>query len=474
MFKISKTWLVIIIIIALVVGYSAIKSALKSPTDGLVLEKVTRGNVLQEVSETGSVKATENVSLGFKTVGKVARINVAVGDDVKKGDILAELDVSQILAQLQAARASLDYTANQYNSTLDSAKNDLQNAYNSAQNTLNDAYTKIYNAYTSVVELEGTYFGMNDQESIRVSFAKNDINSKMTAIKQVIDSKSDTDIALSTTYSSLEAVRGDIEIIRAQCESGVYYSRVSATDKASMDTQKAYINTALSSITTAQSGISSYKIALKRAEEKAAGNAGSDTSSQIKQAQANIAALQSQLNDNYIVSPINGKVTNVSIKRGQIVSLAQSAINLLSTDPFEIKVAVYEQDIVNVKVGNDVKIDLVAFPKNAFLGKVLSIDPAETIIDNVVYYEITIDFPDQPEGIRSGMTADITIETNKKDNVLMVPKNVVQNLGGKDLVQVVKNGKIENREIITGLEGNEYYEVLSGLSDGDTIITGKK
>ena len=154
--------------------------------------------------------------------------------------------------------------------------------------------------------------------------------------------------------------------------------------------------------------------------------------------------------------------------------MAQSAINLLSTDPFEIKVAVYEQDIVNVKVGNDVKIDLVAFPKNAFLGKVLSIDPAETIIDNVVYYEITIDFPDQPEGIRSGMTADITIETNKKDNVLMVPKNVVQNLGGKDLVQVVKNGKIENREIITGLEGNEYYEVLSGLSDGDTIITGKK
>ena len=51
------------------------------------------------------------------------------------------------------------------------------------------------------------------------------------------------------------------------------------------------------------------------------------------------------------------------------------------------------------------------------------IDPAEKIVDNVVYYEVTIDFSNQAEGIKSGMTADIVIETNKKDNVLMIPKN---------------------------------------------------
>jgi multidrug efflux pump subunit AcrA (membrane-fusion protein) len=164
----------------------------------------------------------------------------------------------------------------------------------------------------------------------------------------------------------------------------------------------------------------------------------------------------------------------MNIKRGQVVSPSQSAINLLSTEPFQIKAGIYEQDIVNVKVGNDVKINLVAFPKQTFSGKVLSIDPAETIIDNVIYYEVTIEFLNQPDGIRSGMTADIVIETNKKDNVLRIIKNAVVQIDGTETVQVVKSNKIENRTITTGLEGNDYLEVVSGLTEGDELVIGKK
>ncbi|MCX6765109.1 MAG: biotin/lipoyl-binding protein, partial [Candidatus Nealsonbacteria bacterium] len=144
--KISKTWLVIIVIILMIVGYYIAKSVFKNPTDAYVLEKVSKGDVVQEVSETGSVKATENISLGFKSIGKIAKINIAVGDKVKKGDVLAELDSSQISAQLQSARAALNYTANQYDSGVASAKDNLQSAYKSALNVLSDAYTEIYNA----------------------------------------------------------------------------------------------------------------------------------------------------------------------------------------------------------------------------------------------------------------------------------------------------------------------------------------
>ena len=116
----------------------------------------------------------------------------------------------------------------------------------------------------------------------------------------------------------------------------------------------------------------------------------------------------------------------------------------------------------------------MAFPKQTFDGKVLLIDPAETIIDNVVYYEVTIEFPNQPDGIRSGMTSDITIEANKKDNVLRIPKNAVVQIDGTETAQVMKGSKIENRTITAGLEGNDYFEVTSGLTGGDEIITGKK
>ncbi|MCX6720414.1 MAG: efflux RND transporter periplasmic adaptor subunit [Candidatus Staskawiczbacteria bacterium] len=466
--KIKKSWIVIIIIILLLVGYFFIKPLFKSPTDGLVTEKIVKGEVLQEVSETGSVKATEDVGLGFKSIGKVSKINVEVGDKVKKGDILASLDASQVLAQLQSAKSALDYTTSQYDSGVSSARDDLRSAYNSALNVLNDTYTKIYNSYNAVVDLQNTYFLTTDQEGIEVLNSKNDIQKKMSDVKSYLDlvqanSNSAIDSAVSVVLTDLDSIYNDLKIIRAQCDSGIYYNNVSSTSKISIDTQKTNINTAITNLTASQTSISSYKIALQKAED-----------STVEQAQADVDSLQSQLNDNYLASPIDGIITQVNIKKGQVASPTQTAINMLSTEPFQVKVAIYEQDVVNVKVGDATKVNLVAFPKQTFLGKVLSIDPAETIIDNVVYYKVTIEFPNQPDGIKSGMTADITIETNKAENVLRIPKNAVLQTNGTQTVQIAKNGQIQNVTITTGLEGNDYFEVLSGLKEGDEIITGKK
>lgn len=501
-FNISRMWIIIIAIILIIIGYYVVKSFLKSPTEGYITEKITLGEVIQEVSETGSVRATENISLGFKTIGKVGKINVATGDDVKKGDILAELDTAQAYSQLQSARAALEEANTQYNKLIngltkediktyqdavDSASHDLQSKYDDALNTLNDAYIKIYNAYTVVTSVHGSYFNSTDQEGIKVLDGKNNINDNMKNVKIYLDiadqtlAKSDIDSVLSRMLLALSNVYNDLKVIRDQCDSGTYYSSVSSTDKTSLDTQKGYINTALTNVTTAQNNVSSYKIALQKAEDnlslKTAVPRTEDIDiyqAQVRQAQANVDLYESQLSDNYIRSPIDAKVTNINAKKGEVVSTSESVINLLSSEPFQIKVNIYEQDIINVKPDDSVKITLVAFPKEDFYGKVLSVDPAEKIVDNVVYYEVTVEFPDQPEGVRSGMTADIVIRTNKKDNVLRVPKNAVESIDGKDMVQVVKNGKINSTEIVTGLEGDNYVEIVSGLNEGDEIITGKK
>jgi len=494
--KIKKSWLIVGVIILLVTGYFVAKSFLKNPTDSYVTEKVIRGDVLQEISETGSVKATEDFSLGFKTVGKISKIYVATGDNVKKGDVLAKLDSSQVQAQLQNAKSALDVANSQYQKLLngstaadikiyqdavDSAQQDLDSAYASAKNTLDDVYTKIYNAYTKAFSVQDDYFSGSDQQGIKVQDSQKDIEKNMQNIKTYLDAQ-DTDLAISQMLLALDNVYNDLKIIREQCDEGIYYATVSLTDKAALDTQKGYINTAASSVTTAQQNIASYKIALQKAQDNLATKTVQARpediniyKSQADQAQANVNLYQSQLNDYYLYSPTDAKITAVNAKAGETVSVSEPVINLLSSEPFQIKVDIYEQDIVNVKTGDTAKINLVAFPKQTFEGKVLSINPGEKIIDNVVYYEVTIDFPSQPNGVRSGMTADIVIEANKKENVLRLPKNAVQEIDGKDTVEVVANGgKIENREIVAGLEGNDYYEVLSGLSEGETIITGKK
>ncbi len=477
--KISKTWLVIIIIILMVAGYYVAKPFFKSPTEGLIIEKVQRGEVLQEVSETGSVRAAENISLGFKSIGKIANINVAVGDSVKKGDVLAELDSSQLLAQLQSVRAALSYTINQHDSGVALAKDNLQSAYNSVLSVLEDAYTKIYNSYGAVTDLQNTYFTGFDQGArdgktqIKNAFALLELSleeAKTSRLPEKIDS------ALSVGIYSINTVSDALKVIRDTLDEIYYYGRISDSEKTAIDTQKTNINTALTNLTAGQASISSYKIALQKAEDGAvdSGVVGSVSGSQAEQAQANVNALQSQLDDNYLISPINGIITGINIKKGEVVSPSQLVINMLSSEPFQIKAAIYEQDIVNVKVGDDVRINLVAFPKQIFDGKVLLIDPAETIVDNVVYYEVTIEFPDQPDGIKSGMTADVVIEANKKEGVLRIPKNAVVQIGTTETVQIVKDDKIEDHVITTGLEGNEYFEVTSGLSEGEEIITGKQ
>ncbi|MCX6765108.1 MAG: efflux RND transporter periplasmic adaptor subunit, partial [Candidatus Nealsonbacteria bacterium] len=220
------------------------------------------------------------------------------------------------------------------------------------------------NAYSAASDLQSDYFSGSDQEGIKVQDSRNDMQKNISDAKSYLDLAqanldSAIDYAVSQTLTDLDNIYNDLKIIRAQCDSGVYYSGVSSTSKTSIDTQKTNINTALTSLTASQASISSYKIALQKAED-----------STIEQAQANVDALQSQLNDNYLTSPMNGTITEVNVKRGQVVSPSQSVINLLSTEPFQIKVDIYEQDIVNVKVGNSVKINLVAFPNQTFEGKV--------------------------------------------------------------------------------------------------------
>ena len=82
---------------------------------------------------------------------------------------------------------------------------------------------------------------------------------------------------------------------------------------------------------------------------------------------------------------------------------------------------------------------------------------------------MTIDFDSKVNGLKPGMTADITIETAKKTNVLRVPREFVEDVNGKKFVRLYHNGKTEKKEIKAGLEGDNFIEVISGLKEGDKI-----
>ena len=100
----------------------------------------------------------------------------------------------------------------------------------------------------------------------------------------------------------------------------------------------------------------------------------------------------------------------------------------------------------------------------------ISIDPAEKLVEGVVYYKVTIDFEKENEAIKPGMTADVVIETAKKEDVLVVPRGALEDKNEKKIVKVLENGQVKEREVETGLEGDQLVEILSGLSEGDQVV----
>ena len=113
----------------------------------------------------------------------------------------------------------------------------------------------------------------------------------------------------------------------------------------------------------------------------------------------------------------------------------------------------------------------LAFPGKVFLGKVISISPAEKMLDGVVYYETIIGFEETPEGIKPGMSADITIKAKTKENVLTLPEDAVLSNENRNCVEVLVDGKVQEKDIEIGLKGsNDLVEIVSGLAEGDKVI----
>jgi len=141
-------------------------------------------------------------------------------------------------------------------------------------------------------------------------------------------------------------------------------------------------------------------------------------------------------------------------------------------EPF-VQLDVPESDIVDVKLGQSAKITFDALPSDENLeGEIFEIEPASTVISDVVYYKIKIKLAKLDERLKIGMSADADINTFQKDNVVMIPYRAVKNDGDQDYVEVLKaENAVERINVQTGLKGDDgIVEVVSGLKGGEKVV----
>jgi len=213
---------------------------------------------------------------------------------------------------------------------------------------------------------------------------------------------------------------------------------------------------------------------------------------ELSAAQARVAQAQAQLNqalanlaDYSIIAPIDGTVTQVNYSIGEQTNLSAAVVKMLSTEQYQIKVDISESDITKIKIGDKTIIELDAFGNDQiFTGTVSFVDPAQTIIQDVIYYRTTVSFDSDSrnEQIKPGMTADVTVTTAQKDDVLYIPQRAVKlreaTLGEvpeKYVEVLVAGNQVVEKTVEIGLRGDDgLVEIISGLTAGDKVVTFKK
>ena len=196
----------------------------------------------------------------------------------------------------------------------------------------------------------------------------------------------------------------------------------------------------------------------------------------IKQMQAAYNLAKNNLQDTELVAPMNGTITAVNYEVGEQVPLGTAAITIMSVNGFNIKVDISESDIAKIKLNDKVDITLDALgEEEIFSGTVAIIEPAPTIIQEVIYYKVQVDFDQSSSQIKSGMTANLTIQTDRRDNALFIPRRAIIERDGKKIVRLLENGLVREVEVTTGLKADDgLIEILSGLTENQDVITFEK
>lgn len=361
--KISKIWIGIGIIAVLAIATWMFSGGKKEQAVTFDTAKVELANIKNSVTATGSVEPVTSVTVGTQVSGIISRLYVDYNTVVKKGQIIAELDKTNLISELNTAKANLS----------------------SAQSSLN--------------------------------------------------------------YESAN------------------YKRYATLFKKGLVSADEY---------------ESAKLNFEKAKDQVA-----QSSEMVQKAQTNLSYA-------IITSPIDGVVISKSVEEGQTVAASYATPELftIAKDLKDMQVVanVDEADIGDVKEGERVSFTVDAYPNDTFEGVVKQVRQEATTTNNVVTYEVVISAPNSELKLKPGLTANVTIYTAERQNVLCVSTKALRFTPTQDLIKGCKivdckgKNKVWTREgntfkahaVQIGMSDGIHTEILSGVSKGLEIITDAK
>ena len=216
---------------------------------------------------------------------------------------------------------------------------------------------------------------------------------------------------------------------------------------------------------------------------------------QIVQAEVDVETAKVNLGYTRVTAPSDGTVLATVVQEGQNVNAVQSAPTIVilgDLSVMTVRAEISEADVINVKPGQDLYFNVLGNRTRRYESRLEKIEPAPESIRNdisfnssstassssstsqAIYYNGTFNVPNDDGVLRTYMTAEVHIILGRAEKVLLIPSDALNDVSGKKAVVNVldKNGQLEARNIETGLNNKVMVEVISGLEEGETVVTG--
>jgi HlyD family secretion protein len=521
----QKKIIIPVLLILTLAGYFGYTKFLKkSEVSRYVLTQAEKGTILVSVSGSGQVSPEEQKEIKPKVSGEVLKIYVEDNQKVKSGDLLLELDPETYQRAIDDANLVLDNARTSLGNlkkNKEDAQKDLSDNYENAFNLISDAFNSLPQVIQTIEPIftENSYSGtQGDIDYYRgvigfysgQSFPNDEKENQFLRIKNQYQINRDKFILLSKSAPRAvleewladtanlvkeiaDFTRSGRDIISFYKETLQNQSLTPSIPLTTTESQLTTLTTITASLDQKATNLSSLSKTIDQLKTSIS-NYDDNIQSQEKTVEQKENAL-TDAKENYencfIKAPYDGIVAKVNIKEGDSVSSQTSLFTFISTQKIA-EITLNEIDAAKVEVGQKVTLTFDALPDLTLTGKVTEIDTVGTVSQGVTSYGVKIALDTDSEKIKPGMSVTAEIVVEAKPDVLVLPNSAIKTQGDSHYVELIeapeevksklkigssivlaKEVQIKNQPVEIGISNDLSTEIISGLKEGDIVISSK-
>jgi HlyD family secretion protein len=382
-------------------------STSRTPATRYRTATVDRGTIVATVSATGALAAVTTVLVGSQVSGQIREVLVDFNSPVRRNQLIARIDPEVFQAKLNAATADLDSARAQVlnqRANLEKVRADVENAQAAvatAEANVERMRADVENARAVIATAQANVA----RETATTNNARVELERRIDLANRELVSKSERDQAQTT----FDTARAQLEATRAQERAG----------QAALRSSQAQLLAGESQARAAKAQVASAQATLQVAEAQVKA-----VEATVRQKQAALEQTRLDLVHTEIRAPVDGVVVSRAIDPGQTVAASLQAPTLFTIAQdltrMQVEAAVDEADVGRLSEGMEASFTVDAFPGRAFRGQITQIRKAAQVVQNVVSYTTVITVPNPDRTLLPGMTANVRIQVDRREDALRV------------------------------------------------------